>query len=342
MGTLLSLLGSFSPLEWGEEAFVEQPPFILENNGGSVFAAATNPRSEAVFDALSKTLGLKKRRQGHTRYFITKTSSLKAFRDFGWIVRRSWRDRRLAVLWAVVYLRESKGWSDAPLLLDDIAEHSGCSRKQCAEAIEEILPATSDTSRVAAEYKIDRQAAEAALKELSSELPSRTEELIMRTLCSGMGGSASEVYERVMSLGLGMSTTYKTLEKLKKGNYIHPLKHYRVNEKGPMRELLVANCGTCFYGYASPQRCLSDTLRQMEGMIESYYGKKMNEDERDKFRSSVGTVPYSSKLSRRVCDLLALMHQVDRLSKEGGVSTILAKIEESYGMEFPAAKPKQS
>ena len=178
------------------------------------------------------------------------------------------------------------------------------------------------------------------IKKMVSELPNWTEELIMQTLCSGIGGSASEVYERVMSQGLGMSATYKTLEKLKRNEYVHPLKHYRVNERGPMRELLAANCGSCFYGYASPERCLTDTLRQLEDMFENYYGKKLSEEERERLRSSISAVPYNSRLSRRVYELLKLMRQVDRVAKEGGVPTVLSKIEESYGVEFPLGKPQ--
>jgi hypothetical protein len=290
---------------------------------------------QAVLDRLSEVLGLKKRKQGRTCYYITKGSSLRAFNDFEWIVRRSWRDKKFAVFWAVVYIRETRGWIDSPVELDVVAEMSGCGRKECAAVLEEALPTLDDAGLAASGYWVDRQGAESLVRKMTSELPSRTEEIVMQVLCSSMGGSASEIYERVMTQGLGMSATYKTLEKLKKKNYVHPLKHYRVNDKGPMRELLAANCGSCFYGYASPQRCLTDRLRQLEAMMKTYYGKTVSDEEKDRLRSSINAVPYSSKLSRRVVELLTLMHQVDQLAAERGVSTVLSKIEESYGMEFP-------
>jgi len=339
---LLSLLGSFRPLEWTEEEYVEHPPFILEGAGGKVFATATSPGPQAVLDRLSEVLGLKKRKQGRTYYYITKGSSLRAFNDFEWIVRKSWRDKKFAVFWAIVYLKETRGWTDSPVELDAIAEVAGCGRKQCATVLEEAIPTPDGAGLDAFGYRVDRQGAESLVRKMNSELPSRTEEIVMRALCSSMGGSASEVYERVMTQGLGLSATYKTLEKLKKKNHVHSLKHYRVNDRGPMRELLAANCGSCFYGYASPQRCLTDTLRQLETMLRTYYGKTVNDEEKDRLRSSINAVPYSSKLSRRVVELLTLVHQVDQLAEEGGVSTVLSKIEESYEMEFPLRRQQSA
>jgi hypothetical protein len=308
---------------------------MVESNDGKVFVAPTNSETEVILDRLSSRIGLRKREQGHTRYFMTRGSTVKAFRDFGWIVRRSWRNKNVAALWAVVHLGEANGWGESPLSLEAVAAVADCSRKQCAVFLEEAFSKAGGLRSVGGELLVDRQATESALAQIVSQLPTRTEEAVMRVLCSELGGSASEVYERVIALGLGMSTTYKTLEKLKKENYVTQLKHFRVNEKGPMRELLAANCGTCFYGYASPQRCFSNTFREMDYMLETYYGKKINDEDRDKLRSSIGAVPYSSKLSRRVCELLALAHRLDQLAAEGGVSTVLSRIEETYGMELP-------
>lgn len=337
MGAVTTLLGSFSPLEWNEEQFVKSPPFALENGHGKVFVTASNPATVAILDTLPTAIGLKKRKQGRTYYLITKGSSIRAFRQFIWFARRSWRSKEFSIAWAVVYLRDRKGWSDSPITLDDITGIAGCSRKEAAEALTKFgsKPVGQNHS---AGYQVDKQAAETMLDNLLTELPNLTEEIVMHALCSGIGGSASEVYERVIAQGLGMSATYKTLEKLKQKDYVYAMKHYRVNERGPMRELLVANCRTCFYGYASPEHCLADTLRQIEDMLETYYGKVLPDEVKEELYASIRAVPYSSRLGRRVYELLKLMHEVDHITKEGGVQTVLGKIEESYGEEFPLRK----
>ena len=336
----MSLLGSFPPQEWNEEGFIKAPPFILENGHGKVLVTTNNPATEAILDAFSTRIGLKKRKQGRTHYLITKGSSVRAFRQFIWFARRSWRSWDFSVLWAVVYLRTKKGWSESPVSLDAIAEAAGCSRREASEVLLKLGSSPMEQNHAASSYQVDIQAAEAMLGNLLTELPNPTEEVVMHTLCSGIGGSASEVYERVIAQGLGMSATYKTLEKLKQRDYVYPMKHYRVNERGPMRELLVANCRTCFYGYASPEHCLADTLRQVEDMLETYYGKVLSDEAKEELYSSIRAVPYSSKLGRRVYELLKLMHEVDHITKEGGVQTVLGKVEESYGEEFPLGKPR--
>jgi hypothetical protein len=337
LGVVTTLLGSFSPLDWNEEQFVKSPPFTLENGHGKVFATASNHEAETILDHLPTAIGLRKRKQGRTHYLITKGKSVKAFRQFVWFARKSWRSREYSVLWAVVYLRDKKGWSDSPITLDEIAGIAGSSRRDAAEALAK-LGSKPEGQNHTSSYQVDKQTAELMLDKLLADLPNLTEEIIMHTLCSGIGGSASEVYERVIGQGLGMSATYKTLEKLKQKDHVYAMKHYRVNERGPMRELLVANCRTCFYGYASPEHCLADTLRQVEDMLETYYGKALPEDIKEELYASIRAVPYSSRLGRRVYELLKLMHEVDHISREGGVQTVLGKIEESYGEEFPLKK----
>jgi len=333
-----TLLSSFAPSGWNEEQFVKSPPFSLENGHGKVFVTASNRDAETILDTLPTSVGLRKRKQGRTHYLITKGNSIRAFRQFIWFARRSWRSKEFSVAWAVVYLRSKKGWSDAPIAIDDIVGAAGCSRKEATEALASLGSKPVGQNHTSATYQIDKQAAAAMVDKLLTELPNLTEEIVMHALCSGIGGSASEVYERVIAQGLGMSATYKTLEKLKERDHVYAMKHYRVNERGPMRELLVANCRTCFYGYASPEHCLADTLRQIEDMLETYYGKVLPDDAKEELYSSIRAVPYSSRLGRRVYELLKLMHEVDHITKEGGVQTVLGRVEESYGDEFPLKK----
>ena len=59
----------------------------------------------------------------------------------------------------------------------------------------------------------------------------------MNSLCSGTGSSIADIYENLSSLGLTIGAAYKIVERLKDQGYIYPMRHVRVNEKGPMREL---------------------------------------------------------------------------------------------------------
>jgi len=337
LGVIMSLFGSFPPEDWSEERFVKSPPFILEDGHGKVFVTANNPEAQSVLDNLPVSVGLKKRKQGKTHYLITKGNSVGEFRQFMWYARRSWRNREFPIAWAIVYLRAKKEWSDVPISLDDIVGMTGLGRNETAEILTRFGVNVVGKNHTVS-YQVDRQAAEALVYRLLDELPNLTEEIVMNTLCSGIGGSAAEIYERVIAQGLGMSATYKTLEKLKQKDFVYAMKHYRVNERGPMRELLVANCRMCFYGYASPENCLAATLRQIEELFETYYGKSLSEDAKEQLYASMKAVPYNSKLGRRVYELLRLMHEVDHIAKEGGVQTVLGKIEETYGEEFPLRK----
>jgi hypothetical protein len=337
MTTALSLLGSFSPSDWNEELYSRLPPYVLENAGGKVFVLPMKNHAELVLDELAPRLGLKKRKQGHTYFVVDRGDSIRGFRQFDWFLRRSWKRKDFAVLWAVVYVAQMKGWNRPGISLESVAEIAGLEPKQCSKIFEELLEARVLESRINGftEYEVDRKKAELILERFLSQLPSWPEEVIMNTLCSGIGGSIADIYENLFSTGLTIGAAYKIMEGLKEEGYVYPMRHFRVNEKGPMRELLSANCRNCFYGYTSEERCLLDTFRQLEDSIERYYGKKLSRDERNSLYLSIKSIPYSSRICRRVLESLRLIHQVERITKEGRVLSMLNKIEDKYGIQFP-------
>jgi len=343
MATALSLLGSFSPSDWSEELYSRLPPYVLENTGGKVLLLPMKTQVELVLDDLCSPLGLKKRKQGHTYYVVNKSDSIRAFRQFDWFLRRSWKKKDFAVLWAVVYILQTKGWNRG-VSLESVSEITGLDPKQCAKIFEELLEARVFESRINgfAEYEVDRKKVELVFEKLISELPSWFEEVIMKNLCSGTGGSIADIYENLFTLGLTVGAAYKIVERLKDQGYIYPMRHFRVNEKGPMRELLSANCRNCFYGYTSEEKCLLDTFRQLEDAIERYYGKKLSSEERKSLYLSIKSIPYSSRICRRVLESLRLIHQVEGITKEGRVLSMLKKIEDRYGIEFPLKTPSES
>jgi len=139
----------------------------------------------------------------------------------------------------------------------------------------------------------------------------------------------------VLTQGLSVGAVYKVSERLKLQGYVYTRKHYRVNQRGPMREMLTADCRNCFYGYSGTEGCLADTLREMDEVLERDYGRRSTKSERDAFYISVKSVPYACRACRRALRSLKLMHEIDALAKEELVSSILRKIEDRYGVDLP-------
>ena len=333
----MSLFGSFRPNEWSEDAYTRHPPFVVESASGRVFVVPRDFAAEANLDKISSSLGLKKVRQGHVSYLVHKGNAVKALREFDWFVRRGWRSKELRVLWALAYLGEKSEWMQTHLRLQDVAETAGLTNKECGEALQVLFHSKGENGypQGFTEFASDRSMVQQTLEKRVAELPIWTEELLMSVLCTGPGGSVAELYEAVLAQGLTVGAVYKVAERLKSQGFIYPLRHYRVNERGPMREMLSADCRNCFFGHSTPDGCLEDTLRQIEDVLERDYGKRPSREERTALHESVKSIPYASRTNRRVLASLRLMHEIDSMSHEGRVSSMLRKIEETYGVELP-------
>ena len=333
----MNLFSAFRPMEWGEEAYTRRPPFVVEAVSGRVFVVPRDSVAESTLDAVSSALGLKKVRQGHVSYLVHKGSAVKALREFDWFVRRSWRSKDIRVLWALAYLGERGDWSQVNLRLQDVADVSGLTVKECGEVLQMLFHSKGESglAQGLTEFATDRRLVQQTLERKVAELPIWTEEILMSVLCTGPGGSVAELYEAVLAQGLSIGAVYKLAERLKSQGYIYPLRHYRVNDRGPMREMLSADCRNCFFGYSNPDCCLEDTLRQIEDVLERDYGKRPNKEERASLYGAVKSIPYASRTNRRVLASLRLMHEIDRMTKEGRVSSMLRKIEEGYGVNLP-------
>lgn len=338
-----ALLGSFSPIEWNEETYAKDPPFVMENTMGRAFLVPRDIEVETTMDSKSTLLGLKKRRQGHVSYLVSRANSIKALREFDWFVRRSWRDRELAVLWALVYLGDKRGWTKLGLSMQVVVDAAGISVKECGVVLERLFHSRLENgmARGLGDFASDKRLVELTLVKRLTELPTWTEEMVMTVLCSSAGESVAEIYEGVFAQGLSVGAVYKVVERLKNQGYVYPLRHFRVNERGPMREMLSADCRNCFYGFTNPDMCLRDTLRQLEVVLKRDYGKNPTREERSALYASMKTMPYSSRINRRVLASLRLMHEIDRMTKEGRVSSLLKKIEENYSVELPIKMPAE-
>ena len=333
----MSLFGSFRPTEWSEEAYTTDPPFAVETVTGRVFVLPRDYAAESSIDGISASLGLKKVRQGHVSYLVHRGHAVKALREFDWFVRRSWRDKELRALWALAYLGEKGEWSQISPQLQDIADVGGLTTKETGEALQSLFHSKGENglTQGLTEFASDRRLVQQTLEKKVAELPIWTEEVLMSVLCTGPGGSVAELYEAVLGQGLSIGAVYKLAERLKTQGYVYPLRHYRVNDRGPMREMLSADCRNCFFGFSNPDLCLADTLRQIEDVLERDYGKVPTKEERAALYNSVKSIPYASRTNRRVLASLRLMHEIDRMAKEGRVAGMLRKIEEGYGVDLP-------
>jgi len=340
----MAIFGSFSPTDWSEEAYIRHPPFTVETVAGRVFMVPRDQTAESVLDKLSAPLGLKKVRQGHISYLVSRGYTVKALREFDWYVRRGWRNKEFRALWALAYLGEKSGWAQTDLELQSVAEAAGITIKECGEAIQKLFHSRSEVGSVQGlgDLTGDRALVESTLERKVSELPIWTEEMVMSVLCTGPGGSIAEIYESILAQGLSVGAVYRLAERLKAKGYVFPLRHYRVNERGPMREMLSADCRNCFFGYSSPDGCLEDTLRQIEDVLERNYHKNPTGEERAALYASLKSIPYASRTNRRVLISLKLMHEMDRMTKEGRVSSMLKRIEEGYGVDLPIKMPPET
>ena len=340
----IDLFGSFRPTDWNEEAYTRHPPFVVEATSGRVFVVPRDSAAEATLDRIASSLGLKKVRQGHVSYLVQRGASVKALREFDWFVRRGWKNRELHALWALAYIGERGEWSQASVRLQDVADLAGITIKEANEALQKLFHSKSEDgqSQSLTEVASDRGLIQQTLEKKVAELPIWTEEMLMSVLCTGPGGSVAELYEAVLAQGLSVGAIYKLAERLKTQGYVYPLRHYRVNDRGPMREMLTADCRNCFFGYTNPDGCLEDTLRQIEDVLQRDYHKVPTRDERALLYGAVKSIPYASRTNRRVLASLKLMHEIDRMTKEGRVSSMLRKIEEGYGVDFPVKVQESS
>jgi hypothetical protein len=293
--------------------------------------------TEAALDGISSSLGLKKAGKRPFRYAATRGNAVKGLREFDWYVRRSWQNDELAVLWALAYLGAKDDWAQTSLQLGTLAEVAGLTAKECSEALQNLFRSADEGNFVPVLDALasDRGLIQQTIEKKVGELPIWTEELVMSALCASPGGSVSELYEAVLTQGLSVGAVYKVSERLKIQGYVYTRKHYRVNQRGPMREMLAADCGNCFFGYSGPEGCLADTLRQMGDVLERDYGRRPTKSERDAFYNSVKSVPYACRASRRALMSLKLMREIDAMAREELVSSILKKIEDRYGLDLP-------
>ena len=333
----MNLFGNFRPTEWNESAYISSPPFTVETLSGRTYLVPRDYHMEETLDVISPSLGLKRAGQVHRRFLVSRGYAVKAVREFDWYVRRSWQNNELSALWALAYIGEKEDWSQSSLKLQYIAEVAGLTAKETSQALQGLFHLTSQNRSAGnlTEFGSDKSLVWQTLEKKVAELPIWTEEKVMSVLCSGLTGSVSELHEAMLSQGLSVGAVYKVTERLKTQGYVYTHKHYRVNEKGPMREMLTADCQHCFFGFSGSEKCLEDTLKEIEYVLARDYGKEPTKEERVAFFNDVKSIPYVCQTNRRVLGSLKLIRELDNMAREGDVSSMLSKISMGYGVELP-------
>ncbi len=341
MAVPAGLLATFLPPEWSEEAYTRSPPFVAEIESGKMYLVPRDRGVEVRLAAESSRLGLKKS-PAHPG-FLVPPSAVGGIREFGWLLRRSWRDDDLSALWALFHLGESRGWGRADISIMVIAAAAGLKPDECRESMRRLFHSHSgdDSTCGIGEYAMDRRLIELTIERRVRGFPTRTEEAVMAELCSSPGRSVSEVHEGISVQGVGIGAVYKVVERLKEQGYVYPARRFRVNKHGPMREVLSADCRNCFYGFTGPDACLLGTLRELEEMLQRDYGKTPTKRESSAMYMAVKAIPYGSRTSRKAIVSLQLMTEARRLSSEAPVSAVLKRIRDTYHIDLPTGTPSR-
>jgi predicted Zn-ribbon and HTH transcriptional regulator len=336
MTALTGLLASFRPSEWREETYAKEPPFVIENESGRVYLIPRDHDAEVRLGKISSSLGLKKV-QDHPGYLVSRANVLKTVREFEWLVRRSWRTTDLSILWALLHLGEGRDWTQSDISIEAVAEAAGLQPRECGDSLRRLFHAGAGDGdgRGLRECVADRRLVKLTLERQIAELPTWTEEVVMAVMCSSPGKSVAEIYENVRTQGVSVGAIYKVAEHLKEQGFLRPVKHFRVDKRGPMREMLSANCQNCFYGFTDPDACLRDSVRQLEGILRRDFNKTPTQKESSAMFASMKAIPYGSRANRRVLSSLRLIHEINRDVGEEGVSCLLRRIETNYGVELP-------
>jgi len=333
----LTLLQTFSPDQWCEDTCVKGPPFVTEDIDGTVMISPNSLEAEHILDIISHALGLKKVKNGRLYYLTSRTETIRSLRMFSWFVRKSWRYEELAILWALAHALENLDEIRPPVSVQSVAGMTGSSPKFVSDVMNSVRAGSVGPARgvVFGECQIDGDALREKLEGRLEEIPTQTEELVMGSLCSGMGSSVNDIYNLAFPRELTVGAVYKVSEELKRRGHVQALRHFRVNERGPMRELLGSDCSNCFFGYTSAEKCFDDAFRELEHVLQRYYQKELTEEERATSYGAIRSAPFGPKVIRKALEALKLIHHTDILMAEKSVANVLRKLEEWYDIELP-------
>ena len=313
----VGLLSGFAPLELDEESFIRSPPFVLlPGSEAGVIVIPGAGKGRMVLDKIMVESGAGVLDDGV--YVVEKPSVIDELEKFLWIVRYSWRDEAIRVVWAAAYIHLNRIEGD---LAQKLSEYSGIPPERCLEVLGHV-----DRGRL-------WEAVEDRLRRILSRLPSSTHRKIMDYLCSKGRCFVEDVARYMVLEGLTTSTVYKVLSHLKKERFVDIVRYVRVSSRGPKRELLSPNCERCFYGFSSALNCLRFQVNELSMIIGVLYGRELGEEVRERLFRELLTVSNPNKVMRNVKEIIISFSKIRDRIGENGVKDILRKIDEVAGVK---------
>ncbi|MEM4189956.1 MAG: hypothetical protein QW544_05530 [Candidatus Caldarchaeum sp.] len=327
---LMTLLTSAPPSAWSEDKFIQSPLYRVEQFDEKLLLLPDRSEAELVLENLVRMLGLRKNKTTHPSYLIQKSECFKAFRNFLWLIRRSWRNEEVRIIWSALYVANAKGWGSVPLNL--VAEVSGSEHARCREVLAKVLDGEKLVNSET--LKAERKHFSKALDHLVESIPTWSEELVMATLCSETYASVEDIFLKVRPYGLSIGAVYKIVQRLKKANQIVRVRYSRRSLQGPMREVFSPNCRSCFYGYSSEEKCLQHLLVEMEMYFRGNYGRELSSEEKEVLYKSLRLTPFGSRLLRKLMSTFRLVRSVEMLMRDERLAALLRKLDELCGIKM--------
>ncbi|GBC71331.1 hypothetical protein HRbin02_01112 [Candidatus Calditenuaceae archaeon HR02] len=327
---MMTLLALHPPLAWSEDRFIHSPLYRIEEFDERLLLFPSRSEAEIILENLIRLLGLQKQKTSPTSYLIQKNEVFKALRNFLWIVRKSWRNETVRVIWSTLYIASAKGWENIPL--DMIAEVSGIDHAKCREILMRVLDSEKlidgGVVRAGSRHLVE------ALELILRSIPTWSEELVMSILCTEIYVSVEDIYVKMRPYGLSIAAIYKIVQRLKKADHIARVRYSRRRPQGPMREVFSPNCRNCFYGYSSQEKCLQHLLVELETYFKENYGKTFSIEERMTLYKSLRMAPFGPRMLRKLLTTLRLVKNVEQLVKDERLAGLLRKLDELCGVKL--------
>jgi DNA-binding transcriptional ArsR family regulator len=320
---LLHLMKQLTPSEFTEDIFVNSPPLsiIEKTDGQDLVIVAKNSRSISLLEELSYKNYAKKLRED--LYVIERLSMIDALTKFLWIIRISWKNEEVYLLWALInsFLKTS----DLESLKSTLFREFNIELDKCLSKLN--ISSTQEYNKLLEQLL-------SKLEQQLSKIPSVLLQKIVDYLCIHGELTVEELSRRIIREGVSISTLYKALSRLKKENYVRVAKHVRISSRGPMRELLASNCSKCLYNYSSHDTCYKSSLNQLSAILYTFYNKSLTPRDLEKLYIEFKSIPYPQRVIKRINDILVSLSVIRSRLEDKLTSSILHRIQAATGINI--------
>ncbi|MEM1583479.1 MAG: hypothetical protein QXF28_06580 [Nitrososphaerota archaeon] len=324
-GDLLQLVKEFTPNEFVEEVFINYPPFTIveEPDGQDLVIVAWNEKSIQVLNRLLSNNKNYVKKLREDVFVIERLSMIDALIKFSWIIRMSWKNEEVYLLWALLnsYMRTS----DQESLKHTLMKEFNIEYEKGLAKLGIDITISHDNLLESLSNKLDMQ--------MSSTPPILLQKIIDR-LCIHGDLTVEELSRRIIREGVSTSTLYKALSRLKKENYVRVVKHVRISSRGPMRELLASNCGKCLYNYSSHDACYKSSLNQLSAIVYTFYNRTLTSRDLEKLYIEFRSIPYPQRVIKRINNILVSLNVIRSKLEDRLTSSILHRIQATTGIKI--------